>query len=111
MCLILPTLTNLKTSQPKEEMTKLKVSFIIIIIIIYHQSNINKYFINCSNWSKIALHVKQEMTKKKNKLPIIIKKKTISNLHTNASNAKKLSMMHLLRLPTNRGRQKRKRNI
>ena len=60
-----------------------------------------------------TLHVKQEMREKKRtqKLPIIIKKRTISNLHTNASNAKKLSMMHLLRLPTNRGRQKRKRNI
>ena len=44
------------------------------------------------------------MTKKKRthtKLSIIIKKRTIGNLHTNASNAKKLSMMHLLRLPTN----------
>ena len=53
------------------------------------------------------------MTKKKKihtKLPIIIKKRTISNLHTNASNAKKLSMMHLLRLPIE-SRQKRKRNI
>ena len=44
------------------------------------------------------------MTKKKKthtKLSIIIKKRTIGNLHTNASNAKNLSMMHLLRLPTN----------
>ena len=59
-----------------------------------------------------TLHVKQEMTEKKRtqKLPIIIKKRTISNLHTNASNAKKLSMMHLLRLPIE-SRQKRKRNI
>ena len=46
--------------------------------------------------------------KKTHKLPIIIKKRTISNLHTNASNAKKLSMMHLLRLPNESG-QKRKR--
>ena len=59
-----------------------------------------------------TLHVKQEMREKKRtqKLPIIIKKRTISNLHTNASNAKKLSMMHLLRLPIE-SRQKRKRNI
>ena len=59
-----------------------------------------------------TLHVKQEMTEKKRtqKLPIIIKKRTISNLHSNASNAKKLSMMHLLRLPIE-SRQKRKRNI
>ena len=46
--------------------------------------------------------------KKTHKLPFIIKKRTISNLHTNASNAKKLSMMHLLRLP-NESEQKRKR--
>ena len=48
-----------------------------------------------------TLHVKQEMTEKKRsqKLPIIIKKRTISSFHTNAGNAKKLSMMHLLRLP------------
>ena len=40
------------------------------------------------------------MTKRKKRdlIPIIIKKRTISNFHTNASNAKKLSMMHLLRL-------------
>ena len=46
-----------------------------------------------------TLYVKQEMTKKKRthtKLSIIIKKRTIDNLHTNATNAKKLSMMHLL---------------
>ena len=53
------------------------------------------------------------MTKKKRthtRLSIIIKKRTIDNLHTNASSAKNLSMMHLLRLPTNGGGQKRKRN-
>ena len=59
------------------------------------------------------LHVKQEMIKKKKtrKLPIIIKKRTISNLHTNASNAKKLSMMHLLRLPNESGQKRKRRNI
>ena len=59
------------------------------------------------------LHVKQEMIKKKKtrKLPIIIKKRTISNLHTNASNAKKLSMMHLLRFPNESGQKRKRRNI
>ena len=59
------------------------------------------------------LHVKQEMIKKKKtrKLPIIIKKRTISNLHTNASNAKKLSMMHLLRLPNESGQKRKRKNI
>ena len=59
------------------------------------------------------LHVKQEMIKKKktHKLPIIIKKRTISNLHTNASNAKKLSMMHLLRLPNESGQKRKRKNI
>ena len=59
------------------------------------------------------LHVKQEMIKKKKtrKLPIIIKKRTISNLDTNASNAKKLSMMHLLRLPYESGQKRKRKNI
>ena len=54
------------------------------------------------------------MTKKKRthtKLSIIIKKRTIDNLHTNASSAKNLSMMHLLRLPNESGQKRKRKNM
>ena len=54
------------------------------------------------------------MTKKKRthtKLSIIIKKRTIDNLHTNASSAKNLLMMHLLRLPNESGQKRKRKNI
>ena len=52
----------------------------------------------------------EKKKKRSQKLPIIIKKRTISNFHTNASNAKNLSMMHLLRLAIE-SRRKGERNI
>ena len=54
------------------------------------------------------------MTKKKRthtKLSIIIKKRTIDNLHTNASSAKNLSMMHLLRLPNESGQKQKRKHL
>ena len=54
------------------------------------------------------------MTKKKRthtKLSIIIKKRTIDNLHTNASSAKNLLMMHLLRLPNESGQKRKRKNM
>ena len=54
------------------------------------------------------------MTKKKRthtKLSIIIKKRTIDNLHTNASSAKNLSMMHLLQLPNESGQKWKRKHL
>ena len=103
-------LTNLKLSQPKccklvllssssfsqtptnilNDREKSRKMFRKLHLLLLSSSSLEK---------QTTLYVKQEMTKKKRthtKLSIIIKKRTIDNLHTNATNAKKLSMMHLL---------------
>ena len=92
LCGIEPQSANLKISQPKIK---------TYAICFWHKKRKKR---------DLKSYLEKKKKKRSQKLPIIIKKRTISNFHTNASNAKKLSMMHLLRLAIE-SRRKGKRNI